>query len=88
MTQDVFKQELDFSPRTGDVQGILASPEYRAASEKGFLAIQRLAFQKTAELSNTWMSESFAGCEDTDAVIAGIGGPPIAESVAERLLIP
>lgn len=76
---------LQFSGLPGDVQGFMDGPEYAAVAKKGFLAAQLLMLRKASELIRHWMAACLSACDGADLIVAGIGGQPIAEAVAERL---
>ncbi len=80
---------LDFWPMRGDVQAVVESPEMQALLDKGnFLAITVHTAKLAKEAALHWAEDGLAGCQDSDLILAGMGGMNAGISLAEKLGIP
>lgn len=79
---------LRFHGLTGETEGIMHSPEVRAAMEKGFIATHKLMVEKAGEMMREHMKNVLAACEGCDLILGGFGGMLTGEAVAEKLRIP
>lgn len=80
---------LDFHPTRGDVQAVAESPEMRALIEEGnFAKIMRFQAQALKQMAVPIAQDTLAGCEDTQMIIAGLGGIFSGVAIAEKLNVP
>jgi sterol 3beta-glucosyltransferase len=79
---------LPFAGLPGEAEGVMQSPEVRAAMEKGFLATHRLMVEKAGQMVREQARAMLAACAGSDAVLGGFGGMLSGEGVAEKLGVP
>ena len=80
---------LEFWPMRGDVQAVAQSAEMQALLEKGnFLTITAHTAKLAKEAALHWAEDGLAGCQETELILAGMGGMNAGISLAEKLGIP
>jgi sterol 3beta-glucosyltransferase len=79
---------LRFVGLPGEAEGVMQTPEVRAAMEKGFLATHKLMIEKAGHMFREQMQSLLAACEGSDAILGGFGGMLSGEAVAEKLGVP
>ncbi|MFO7631083.1 MAG: glycosyltransferase [Caldilinea sp.] len=80
---------LECWPIKGNVQEVIDTPEMRELIEKGnFLAITAKTADAAKRAAVDWAREGLIACQDTDLLVAGLGGMFVGLALAEKLDIP